>query len=971
MDNRDERVEQGIDLFSEPNEETLDLFSEPNEETLDLFSSSENEIDLFKDLVIEDKTKKDYSANLEDLENEELYEIDLFAEEVEESTSLANVDSKKLTIKQIEKLTIDSANSMITYNTKAIDAINQSVQTELIVKIDSLINGDLFNKTRLEMREFFDRLRKPELTNKDWAMDNALEVEKNLLREDDLTLEASRDILGEKVLGLSKSDIEQPLNVIAFHKLRLAIIERDSINRREKDRLESMNLSYQKEFFEDLFKSQPSLFDDRITENDKVMLFNKIYVSTDRDTRTEFECSNKTCEAKNFIDEDLITFLRIYTTTGAGDDVQTFMSVVRCKECGTVHVLPKAGINALRISCRDKIRDSVKEKGKTEYGSYLMYTPGAEELAEKMPDVFIISEAKKEVSEEFTYNWETMCRDFYQMDNLFYSLNDDSFNSNIGIRNIAKILANQKTGYRDSKEKALATLLHALDNSGLEVLSHSYAISLIAPVAYESRSKEFSNDIARVLESKSFDEESGEVKDFDLFNKDYSKYCDKAREYPEKRSKLIRDLNTYKYLLSNIAISNFSLSSATDLINNYFRDPKLVEVIDLISDMMIISNYAEGFIDDFKPRKTGKRGKSVKDTKFSSKVKELNNDNSKHDLEEKVISFISYFVGDVKKRVGEFDIRNYISSFTQDEDFFILISKLAKSMLDRDYYEATKCKNQLKAEYGSLIETLGAFERFYPISKFINNLPVLNVEGKSKFEVYFPELKDLSEDDKFKIINIFSKVKLIPKTLVGEDINSKIEYYKNLDSNDRPSLKDYSEFDKYLEDNMVLCIGLSHFDSEIGPNDITKFNVSRDMFFDMRSCTLSELCNAFFLNEDLIKISINEKFINPKASVSLCDDITYLYFKNDSIGEVINNSGYSLQEKRGFLSAYDDELLSDTEGLSLSNELIESLGYFNTCNNLPREIVEDFLNINSTIEEDDLVEREDSDFSFNRSGEFS
>ena len=517
----------------------------------------------------------------------------------------------------------------------------------------------------------------------------------------------------------------------------------------------------------------------------------------------------------------------------------------------------------------------------------------------------------------------------------------------MGSKGVAKMLSNLSTGYSDLKEKSLATLLNVLDNSSLEFLTHSYTMSLITPYAYNDRKDEFIDSIDKVFS----DSDKGNS------NLSYLSYCKEVESYPNKRKETILHLNNHKYLLANIAIKNFRLTD--DLVTNYLMDPKLYEILDEISDLIITSNLSEKFIKSFMPRKsTGKGTVNSKNTSFTSKVKGLTNDNSKKDSKEKVSSFLEYFTG----KGGIYDVNSsldvgfFITSIVQDEDFFSLVSKMSNSILANDYYDATLCKKELIDRFGLEISAMSMNGFFRPVSTFIYNMPELDVEGKTKFEFYFPYLKNLSKDDQFKILNIFGKTKIVPKLLEGDNVNDLMSFYQKLDINSKPDLMDFKEMDEFVDANRVLCLALCYYRSDIDPENITLFNTIRDLFFSVSSFDFDRLCDAIHLNKDISKLALCEEFELPECLYELCNDIKYLFFKDNSIMSIIQDDTLSLLEKRYSLNSYAEDLLNDSDGFHLSDDLISSIGISIEGNNLQKAIVTDFLAIELM---DDLSEDEE------------
>lgn len=647
-----------------------------------------------------------------------------------------------------------------------------------------------------------------------------------------------------------------------------------------------------------------------------------------------FTCSS--CLKEYLYTGTLISFLK---EPNKGD-VFCGASPIICpdEDCNCYNILPSGGLEDLTKQV-DSTVYNLKPISDSSYNSTpLMYIPTYSEIQRAFPDIFQISFEKEEVLEEIPVDWEAECIAFRNSQRLFHSSAKTNNEDSVGVKVIAKIISSSSNDYLDLKERAIATLIQDLSNSRLSMFSKSHRDSLMIPYYYRDNYSGLEVELASFGFTKTLDSKLNVITDMEQFHKDYKNYCKTLEDLDERTDRYLEEMEKYSEIYSNLIITNAKLTE--EMIENYLQDEKVFKVIDHISDLMIISNLAEGFLETFSPRKreSGGRassryeeGTATGDASYRIRKTNVLDINKSSNIAKSLVKFIEFFTNKCESLVF-LSCKSFFLYYSTAPEFYHLVTRLCKSLLNTDYYEAFIVKLDILEKYEMVLESLKESEVLIGLNELIVNLPSIDLEKyPTKFSYYF-EGEILEDGQEELMMEVYYKRKFAPRELIGETFTDKIDYYYNLSDTDYSTTKQFENFNDLMTNHYVLLKALVVM-GNANPDKLTEYMLSRDLLFTFKDLNFKDLCSCLFINPDLASSYLEEEFTFKRYNSGKAKLVTQLLFKNKTLDGIFKSDDYSLERMRVEVSQYTDSLIKEFKGI----EELES-------------IVKEFLDLN--VEED-------------------
>ncbi|MNM62215.1 hypothetical protein D3C81_735420 [compost metagenome] len=679
----------------------------------------------------------------------------------------------------------------------------------------------------------------------------------------------------------------------------------------ELDAAATQNQNLIEKYYNLIFKDQPMIHASMLDKstNKNTTLISKVIMSDDGYSTV---CGNCNHEQEGY--GDLISILRVESSK-----IATPTPIV-CNKCGFINLLPYDGIKALIKSLKDDVTFFKTEF--KEMSNVILYGPSYYELEEIMPDLFFHIEKDEKEVQEIDLNWEELKKEYLDLVKQIHVSRKVDTEKVLGLNEVAKILGEFSNSYSDLKEKAIASIIYELKSSQLEILEEDTLPRLNLPIYYESKKEVYADKIAKDIESDCI-KDDGSI-DMDKFNQDYKLYKEYVSKVPIVRERYLKELKENTELFSGLPISNVKLSESD--INNYLSDDTLIEILDEISDYMIISQQAERFIENFSPRKRSGNNTLLESSNQSyfSRWKDLTGENSikslwkiKENLE-KYMNFFSDLLDSSRK--VKFDTSEFLLSICADHTAIALISKFAKNVLDYDYYEAMVTRNQLLKSYRDELEAFSSSKKYKCVYELIESFPSTNLT-EDKYSFYFKDY-GFSKKEKDKIVEVYNQKKSAPCDLKGETFIEKLEYYTDLESQGKIETLSFPKLTKFVEDNLVRLMGIKTLDSSVVFNEFMKYSIARDMFVEFsKKLNISELSKILFMKEIICKHYLDTEFNIPKGSFNMSSMFRELYISDSNIYTYLRDPGIDDDSLFGILEHEHKAILSELDGLEIPTQI--------------------------------------------------
>lgn len=588
-------------------------------------------------------------------------------------------------------------------------------------------------------------------------------------------------------------------------------------------------------------------------------------------------------------------------------------------DCGSFSVLPEKGLKTLKSRLN---KTGGVGAGNCGSDKITLYYPTNLEIANAFDDGFFDIDPKEdEIVKEIPVDWDMLCKDFYDSVKTFYLESSVDSSEKIGIKGIAKIISSSFDEYQYLKERATATLLYELDRSTLSGLSKSNQDSVKILTLYKNNCEGIENRLSEIGSIDFKDWCELEKKDDIIeFRNSFSKSCDDAIEECSKYKTILEEIENNSMLYSNLKITNASLEQ--DLVNNYLDREDLAELVDKITDCMIITNVVEEFMGNHTLRSiSASDNKARKDSSYSSLLKRVLDINVGDDRSERLNKFITYFSNKIGRPI-DVDISNFMCVYSTDTEFYSLLGKFAESLIMTDYYDAGQARKKLIENYGSILDKMDSLYTFKSIVKLIKELPDVNL-NIDKFEFYFKDsienLEELNDFDKSQIMNIYQKRRFSPKVLEGETIEDKIKYYINLEEGNSSNIRQMPILYKYSQDNFIMLKGLKIM-SEFEPEDLSKFLLFRDLMFSFKELSLKEFCNCLMIEDYLMTEILDSSFEYTVNKSEEFEIVKYLIYRNKTLDNFFKESDKPISSLRKESIMFEKEI---KEEFIWSKELTE------------------------------------------------
>lgn len=745
-----------------------------------------------------------------------------------------------------------------------------------------------------------------------------VEIRKRI-REVDGTIESSIKLF--KSLDLPQEVIDDPLNPHLFHRYIQDVIrnrERVDRNRKMIDHSSSVRV---KSFVTTLLSNQRDALPYNLPQiaEKKQMIVDKLRYENGHLVYTCANCKHEI----NYYDE-LISFMRAGT-------ICTVVSPLTCPDCDTVNVISNKHISKLNKIVLPQLQSLTRGLEVRGVDNAIIYYPSYEELSEAMPDLFSYTLAEPEPEKEVYVDWEQMKKDFRDKLELIYDSKIVSGEEAIGIRNLAKIIASQSDDYEELKGKALASLIQELKSSELNILSEEFRLLTSIPIWYRPRRDEYVSTISKIIGSDCIDEHNNV--NYEMYHKDFDDYEADINGYASLREQYINHLRDYALLFGNTTISNISLTENDKA--NFLSDSRLASVLDYISDLMILTHLGENYLQFFRPRQF-KGNVSRANASYDARLRNIKSPDNIDKLASNVAKFVEFFsLLACPDNAFRLSPSLFMLNSIHGGDFLEDIYKFAKTLLNKDYYEAIKLKAMIIDKHS---ETLGRLLKQSPydvITLLISDLPDRDVSC-SKYDYYFSD-KTLTEEQKNKIVSLYSQKKLIPLELKGDTFEEKYEYYRNLEDFSSVDIYKDKQFEEFVMDNYALLVGIKLLGSNLNYDDYVTHTLARDFLFTIANLTLEEISRVLFINKEICSLYLTSDLDLGNCEFDYGKIIVFLYFKSPNVMSTLStdrvevmsddDSVLDIKVDYGTLreSLVDDEaeMRGDVEGLEMPSMIVD------------------------------------------------
>lgn len=608
---------------------------------------------------------------------------------------------------------------------------------------------------------------------------------------------------------------------------------------------------------------------------------------------------------------------RLFSLIKVDDDRLSLVSPMLCGNCDSINTISRTDCLNIERICKHKAENLRPASNIKSCGDAIVYYPSNLDLCEACPELFSIERKEKDRVEEESIDWQTCVADFREIQRV-YRKASKSDSGKIGLSNLVKILANQADNYIELKEKAVASFIQELSSAGLYMLTTEYRESVKIPMYYKSKFEDFYEAIAsniptRLDLSKNFT--AADLKE------DFEKYCEYANNFDEHYDKIIKELISNAYFYSNIPISNLSISKENAL--NYLTEPRLRDAIDYISDLMILGHLGEDYLNFYKP-KTYDIADSAKNASYESRFNKIKNvkylGKLKRSLEKFILFFEDFLETHFNKNI-QFNRRAFLLNYTSNYEFFSELCRIGILILDGDYYQAYKKKQDLFESYTDVISIIETCPYYKRVIKLLREMPEID-NNVSKFDYYFPN-ENFTEEEQEKILDLFVTKKVAPEHLEGNSFEEKYAYFSSLE--DFSKIKTFSDKKvmNFINENLILLHGISCISPNINFNDFVIYSLAKDMFIQLSELSVEQACAILFINKDIASIYMDEDFEYPNVEMTKSRLVKYLLFKSKYLRDLVETEYKTDIDLYRAIKSEEDVMLGELEGLQEPTEILK------------------------------------------------
>lgn len=423
----------------------------------------------------------------------------------------------------------------------------------------------------------------------------------------------------------------------------------------------------------------------------------------------------------------------------------------------------------------------------------------------------------------------------------------------LNLKNVTKIYSTMNGNYTFLKKMAVSSTINLLKPLGLN------KFSLTSKSFYKVYSLFDNLDKLAKKELEFLSEELG----FKIYNNDGSlneeisstlfddiKYMHDNFEL--EKSRFIDSLYSNLYFLSYMPISSDKITDED--VNDYLYDPEIKSFVDRVSDLMILNNIAEDWLNRFNPALKNGLDKnmliSYKRTVIDSvrSMKRVDRKKSLWELLCKISSLItSKPIESILRFIDSADGMNYLHSFLD-------------ACYRKDLYDMYKCYSKIDGRFSST-----RFKELEDLYQLLSAFPNKELDS-DKFSFYFP---NMNCDNKFKprFVKMFEEKGFVPKHLEGNNEEEMLEYYSSLNYTD--DCVNY--IPKQIEQLLNAFSSTIKFGRFISYSNLFKdFGVyygARDLlyFLATENVPLTDILNSLNLSPELASMLLEDDYVFPSA----------------------------------------------------------------------------------------------------------
>lgn len=435
---------------------------------------------------------------------------------------------------------------------------------------------------------------------------------------------------------------------------------------------------------------------------------------------------------------------------------------------------------------------------------------------------------------------------------LEYTPNRNFFNrkTSLSLKNITKIYASLGNSYPFLKKMAVASTISLLKPLGLTRFSlNSKSFYKVYSLLGDLDSLQ-EKDLVFLSEELGFriynsegnvDKEVSDLlfKDIEFMNNNFD----------SEKSKFIDSLYNNLYFLSYMPISSDKITDED--VNDYLYDEDIRTLIDRVSDLMILNNLAEDWLNRFNPALKNDTGSLAIISKrtVSNSVTEMKKVDRRTPLRELFFKVASVVTGSEVESLLRFvdsaDSLNYLCLF--------LNACYKRDLYDMYRYYPRIVYNRISSPFKELESLYNLLSKFKSEELYCD-----------KFSFYFPTI-DCGNRYKPRFVKLFEEKGFVPNDLDGEDIDEILDNYSKMS---------YSEdtvnfIPRYVDELLKEFSDTIKFGRFISSSNLFKdFGVyysARDLLYSlvMKNVPLEDILNSLNLSPELASMLIEENYNMP------------------------------------------------------------------------------------------------------------
>ena len=792
----------------------------------------------------------------------------------------------------------ESKELMTKFNCSVSESVNSLITSE-----NERENLSKYGKTYLEGKpEFFSR-------------DQAVKVIKNFnqsnasLTANDSELYDGTGIEFKELDSVKKLSVEHFLRVIRGKK---SLGDRSTIEKR------MTNENFKNSFIEVLFDDFIPHYDEETLERIskyKPVVLNKLKVSSSSMSYV-CPCCEKTYELKG----PLVTF---FITDSNNRDCMP--ALMYCDDCEVLIQLTKRQLNALKKLVLSQDTSNSIFTRRTGSKPCWLYSPSNQQVMEKLPNLCEADDSsdyhdvKKE--KEIDVDWDALCKQFMSMQKLYAEESNASGNQ-VGVSGIAKILAEQDSSYLDLKERALASLIQELKTLNLPELSEYKVRMIELPKLYKNHVDDYFIRLADCIptEHSVEDYKTGKAS-LDDFKKDYKKYLDNTNSYA-RRDELVEQLNNYADGFGCVPISSNIRLSEED-IQDFLSYEPLREVLDKITDLMIINSCCESYLNFYYPRNSS-LNKAKNNGSYNHVIGDITDISKRGLMTTKIKKFVDFFCKMLGNRCV--NAENFVLYYSSNYEFFSSVASLCNYLLSLDFYNADKMRNHIADNFINEVNNIIKFPRFALLLSLMTQLP--KSDANSEFDYYFGENNlNYTKEQKDALVDLRRRKVLVPKILKGDTFEEQYEYYSSLEDFGDVDLVLDDRYVDFLEKNKIGIKAMSFCDDKLLFDDMIMYNLSKDLFLEFSKLNINDLCKVLFINESVCTIFLEKNYDYSNVEFDPGRLIKEIPFLDEELQVVLHDTLIAESDLKSKIAQCDEALRAESE---VSPEI--------------KEIIDDYLN---------------------------